>query len=88
MTTARDLTRYCAVPHCDLNLAGWAHVPWDCNVPLPAPTLDADTIARLAEHRRPWVQGSARGCARPRSPGRSCPASWPATHANVSGCAT
>jgi integrase/recombinase XerC len=28
------------------------------------------------------------GCAHPRSPGRSCPASWPATRASVSGYAT
>jgi hypothetical protein len=64
MTTARDLTRYCAAPGCDLNLAGWPHVPWDCDAPLPAPTLDADTIARLPVEWRPWVQGSARAFAR------------------------
>jgi hypothetical protein len=64
MTAVRDRTRYCAAAACDLNLAGWAHVPWDCDAPLPAPTLDTDTIARLAEHRRPWVQGSARAFAR------------------------
>jgi hypothetical protein len=76
MTAARDLTRYCAAPGCDLNLAGWPHVPWDCDAPLPAPTLDAETIAALPVERRPWVQGSARAFARlnlglvpPREPG-------------------
>jgi hypothetical protein len=64
MTAIRDRTRYCAAPGCDLNLAGWAHVPWDCDAPLPTPTLDADTIARLPVERRPWVQGSARAFAR------------------------
>jgi hypothetical protein len=80
MTAARDLTPYCAAPGCDLNLAGWAHVPWDCDAPLPAPTLDADTIARLPVERRPWVQGSARTFARlnpelcpPREPGEELP---------------
>jgi hypothetical protein len=80
MTIVRDLTLYCAAPGCDLNLAGWAHVPWDCDAPLPAPTLDADTIARLAEHRRPWVQGSARTFAQlnpelcpPQEPGEELP---------------
>ena len=80
MTAARDLTRYCAAPGCDLNLAGWAHVPWDCDAPLPAPTLPAETIARLPEQRRPWVQGSARTFARlnpglvtPREPGEERP---------------
>ncbi len=28
MTAARDLTPYCAAAACDLNLAGWPHVPW------------------------------------------------------------
>jgi hypothetical protein len=80
MTATRDLTRYCAAPGCDLNLAGWAHLPWDCDAPLPAPTLDAETMARLPEHRRPWVQGSARAFARlnaglvmPREPGEELP---------------
>jgi hypothetical protein len=80
MTADRDLTPYCAAPGCDLNLAGWAHVPWDCDAPLPAPTLDADTIARLPVERRPWVQGSARAFARlnpglvtPREPGEELP---------------
>jgi hypothetical protein len=76
MTAARDLTLYCAAPGCDLNLAGWAHVRWDCDAPLPAPTLDAETIARLPVERRPWIQGSARaftrlnpGLVTPREPG-------------------
>jgi hypothetical protein len=60
----RDLTPYCAAPACDLNLAGWAHVPWDCDALLPAPTMDAETIAALPVQRRPWVQGSARAFAR------------------------
>jgi hypothetical protein len=64
MTAVRDLTRYCAAPGCDLNLAGWPHVPWDCDGPLLAPTLDAATVARLPAWRRPWVQGSARTFAR------------------------
>jgi hypothetical protein len=78
--TAQGLTPYCAAPGCDLNLAGWAHVPWDCDVPLPAPTLDAETVARLPAWRRPWVQGSARAFARlnpglvaPREPGEELP---------------
>jgi hypothetical protein len=80
MTAARDRTRYCAAPACDLNLAGWAHVPWDCDARLPAPTLDAETIARLPVERRPWVQGSARAFAAlnpqlcpPREPGEELP---------------
>jgi hypothetical protein len=80
MTATRDLTRYWAAPGCDLNLAGWVHLPWDCDAPLPAPTLDAETMARLPEHRRPWVQGSARAFARlnaglvmPREPGEELP---------------
>jgi hypothetical protein len=80
MTAARNLTRYCAAPGCDLNLAGWPHVPWDCDAPLPAPMLDAETIAALAVERRPWVQGSARAFARlnlglvpPREPGDELP---------------
>jgi hypothetical protein len=80
MIAVRDRTPYCAAPGCDLNLAGWAHVPWDCDASLPAPTLDAETIARLAEHRRPWVQGSARAFAAlnpelcpPREPGEELP---------------
>jgi hypothetical protein len=80
MTTDRDRTPYCAAPGCDLNLAGWAHVPWDCDAPLPAPTLGAETIARLPVERRPWVQGSARAFARlnpglvtPREPGEELP---------------
>jgi hypothetical protein len=64
MTAGRDLTPYCAAASCDLNLAGWPHVPWDCDTPLPAPTLDASTVARLPAWRRPWVQGSARAFAR------------------------
>jgi hypothetical protein len=64
MTAARDLTRCCAAAACDLNLAGWPHVPWDCDAPLLAPTLDASTVARLPAWRRPWVQGSARAFAR------------------------
>jgi hypothetical protein len=64
MTAARNLTPYCAAAACDLNLAGWPHVPWDCDAPLPAPTLDASTVARLPAWRRPWVQGSARTFAR------------------------
>jgi hypothetical protein len=64
MTAARDLTPYCAAAACDLNLAGWPHIPWDCDAPLPAPTLDAATVARLPGWRRPWVQGSARAFAR------------------------
>src|SRR5215218_3852143 len=80
MTAARDRTRYCAAPACDLNLAGWPHVPWDCDAPLPAPTLSAETIAALPVERRPWVQGSARAFARlnpglvpPREPGEELP---------------
>jgi len=64
MTAARDLTPYCAAAACDLNLAGWPHLPWDCDAPLLAPTLDAATVARLPAWRRPWVQGSARTFAR------------------------
>jgi hypothetical protein len=64
MTAARDLTPYCAAVACDLNLAGWPHLPWDCDAPLLAPTLDAATVARLPAWRRPWVQGSARAFAR------------------------
>jgi hypothetical protein len=64
MTAARDLTPYCAAAACDLNLGGWPHVPWDCDAPLLAPTLDAATVARLPAWRRPWVQGSARTFAR------------------------
>jgi hypothetical protein len=64
MTAARNLTPYCAVPGCDLNLAGWPHLPWDCDAPLLAPTLDASTVARLPAWRRPWVHGSARTFAR------------------------
>jgi hypothetical protein len=64
MTTARNLTPYCAAAACDLNLAGWPHVPWDCNAPLLAPTLDATTVTGLPAWRRPWVQGSARAFAR------------------------
>ena len=80
MTAVRDRTPYCVTSGCDLNLAGWAHVPWDCNAPLLAPTLDAETIARLPEHRRPWVQGSARTFAQlnpelcpPQEPGKELP---------------
>jgi hypothetical protein len=80
VTTSRDLTPYCAAPACDLNLAGWAHVPWDCDAPLVAPTLAAETVARLPQARRPWVQGSARAFARlnpglllPRDPGEELP---------------
>jgi hypothetical protein len=80
MTAGRDRTPYCAAPACDLNLAGWAHVPWDCDAPLPAPTLPAETIAWLPEHRRPWVQGSARAFAAlnpqlcpPQEPGEELP---------------
>jgi hypothetical protein len=80
MTAGRDRTPYCAAPGCDLNLAGWAHVPWDCDARLPAPTLDAETIARLPVERRPWVQGSARAFAAlnpqlcpPREPGEELP---------------
>ena len=80
MTAVRDRTPYCAAPGCDLNLAGWAHVPWDCDAPLPAPTLSAETIAALPVERRPWVQGSARAFARlnpglvpPREPGEELP---------------
>src|SRR6266508_163442 len=75
-----DRTPYCAAPACDLNLAGWAHVPWDCDTPLPAPTLTADRVASLPVWRRPWVQGSARAFARlnpgacpPRQPGAELP---------------
>jgi hypothetical protein len=64
MSGRSDRTPSCAAPACDLNLAGRAHTPWDCDTPLPAPTLTAETIARLPEHRRPWVQGSARAFAR------------------------
>jgi hypothetical protein len=64
MTAARDLTPYCAAAACDLNLAGWPHLPWDCDALLLAPTLDAATVARLPAWRRPWVQGSARAFAR------------------------
>jgi hypothetical protein len=64
MTAARNLTPYCAAVACDLNLAGWPHLPWDCDAPLLAPTLDASTVARLPAWRRPWVQGSARSFAR------------------------
>jgi len=64
MTAARDLIPYCAAAACDLNLAGSPHLPWDCNAPLLAPTLDASTVARLPAWRRPWVQGSARTFAR------------------------
>jgi len=64
MTAAQNLTPYCAAAACDLNLAGWPHVPWDCDAPLLAPTLDAATVARLPAWRRPWVQGSARTFAR------------------------
>jgi hypothetical protein len=64
MTAARDRTLYCAAAACDLNLAGWPHLPWDCDAPLLAPTLDAATVARLPAWRRPWVQGSARAFAR------------------------
>jgi hypothetical protein len=87
MTAARDLTRYCAAPGCDLNLAGWPHVPWDCDAPLPAPTLDAETIAALPVARRPWVQGSARAFARlnlglvtPREPGDELPGELATDH--------
>jgi hypothetical protein len=75
-----DRTPYCAAPACDLNLAGWAHVLWDCDAPMPAPTLGAETVARLPVWRRPWVQGSARAFARlnpgacpPRQPGEELP---------------
>jgi hypothetical protein len=78
--TPRNLTAYCAAPGCDRNLAGWAHAPWDCDAALPAPTLDAETVARLPLQRRPWVQGSARTFARlnpglvaPREPGEELP---------------
>src|SRR6266540_2622473 len=78
--TGIDRTPYCAAPACDLNLAGWAHVPWDCDTPLPAPTLTADRVASLPVWRRPWVQGSARAFARlnpgacpPRQPGAELP---------------
>jgi hypothetical protein len=64
MTAAQDLTPYCAAAACDLNLAGWPHLPWDCDASLLAPTLDAATVARLPAWRRPWVQGSARAFAR------------------------
>jgi len=80
MTTTRDRTPYCAAPACDLNLAGWAHAPADCDAPLPAPTLNAATAAGLPEERRPWAQGSARAFARlnpgllpPREPGEELP---------------
>jgi hypothetical protein len=80
VTAIRDLTPYCAAPACDLNLAGWAHVPWDCDTLLPAPTMDAATVAALPAERRPWVQGSARAFARlnpgvcpPREPGEELP---------------
>jgi len=80
MTAAQNLTPYCAAAACDLNLAGWAHVPWDCDTPLPAPTMDAETVAALPVERRPWVQGSARAFARlnpglcpPREPGEELP---------------
>ena len=64
MTTPQDLTPYCAAPACDLNLAGWAHLPWDCDTPHLRLTLSAETVAGLPEQRRPWVQGSARAFAR------------------------
>jgi hypothetical protein len=80
MIAARDLTPYCAAPGCDLNLAGWAHVPWDCDSTLPAPTLAAEAVAALPVERRPWVQGSARAFARlnpdllaPQEPGEELP---------------
>ncbi len=64
MTTPHDLAPSCAAPGCDLNLAGRPHAPADCDTPPPAPTLPAETVARLPEHRRPWVQGAARTFAR------------------------
>src|SRR6266508_4273126 len=91
--TGIDRTPYCAAPACDLNLAGWAHVPWDCDTPLPAPTLTAETVASLPVWRRPWVQGSARAFARlnpgacpPRQPGAELPgepAADPSQRANL-----
>jgi hypothetical protein len=84
-----DRTPYCAAPACDLNLAGWAHVPWDCDAPLPAPTLTAETVASLPVWRRPWVHGSARAFARlnpevcpPEEPGQEL-ASDPSRRANL-----
>ena len=80
MTTPHDLAPSCAAPGCDLNLAGRPHAPADCDTPPPAPTLPAETVARLPEHRRPWVQGAARTFARlnptllpPREPGEELP---------------
>jgi hypothetical protein len=76
VTAAQDLTPYCAAVACDLNLAGWPHLPWDCDAPLLAPTLDAATVARLPAWRRPWVHGSARTFAR-LNPGLAGQASEP-----------
>jgi len=80
VTTPHDLAPSCAAPGCDLNLAGRPHAPADCDTPPPAPTLPAETVARLPEHRRPWVQGAARTFARlnptllpPREPGEELP---------------
>jgi hypothetical protein len=87
MTAVRDLTRYCAAPGCDLNLAGWAHLAWDCDASPPAPTLGVDTIAALPVERRPWVQGSARAFARlnpglvtSRAPGEELPGELASDH--------
>ncbi|HEV8649061.1 MAG TPA: hypothetical protein VG276_06545 [Actinomycetes bacterium] len=80
MTAPRDQTPVCAAPACALNLAGRAHAPADCDAPPAAPTLAAETVARLPADRLPWVQGSARAFARlnpdlcpPREPGEELP---------------
>jgi hypothetical protein len=80
MTAPQGLPAYCAASACDRNQAGQPHAPADCDAPPAAPTLPAETIARLPESRRPWVQGSARAFAAlnptllpPHEPGEELP---------------
>jgi hypothetical protein len=58
-----DPTLYCAAPVCHRNLAGWAHVPADCDAPAWAPTLPARQAAALPADQLPWVRGAARAFA-------------------------
>src|SRR6266545_4621227 len=54
----RDRTLYCA-DACDLNHAAVPHVPWDCNAPDNAPTLNEATrrvLTDLDAARLPWVR--------------------------------
>jgi len=63
MNADHDPTPCCAATACELNLAGWAHAPADCDAPPWAPTLTAGQAAALLADERPWVRGAARAFA-------------------------